>query len=81
MFVHAHWSYRRPFMNFRASFCTFSNASVLKGGMGCVNSIFKICPDKNAEGKGGEGSFQRKHHPTGFSGSADDIIFSTELGV
>ncbi len=37
--------------------------------------------EKNIEGKGREGSFQAKQHPTGFIGSTDDIIFSTEPGV
>ncbi len=32
-------------------------------------------------GKGREGSFQVKQHPTGFVGSTDDIIFSTGPGV
>ncbi len=56
--------------------------------MGCLNSIFKMCRinvlyrgRKNIGGKGCEGSFQVKQHPTGFIGSADDIIFSTEPGV
>ncbi len=37
--------------------------------------------EKNYRGKDREGSFQIKQHPTGFIGSADDIIFSTEPGV
>ncbi len=56
--------------------------------MGCLNSIFKSGPDENVVqgeenigGKGREGSFQIKQHPTGFIGSADDTIFSTEPGV
>ncbi len=49
--------------------------------MGCLNSIFEMCPDKrfvqgekNIAGKGREGSFQVKQHPLGFIGSADDTI-------
>ncbi len=34
--------------------------------------------EENTRGKGRDASFQVKHHPTGFIGSADDIIFSTE---
>ncbi len=35
-------------------------------------------PDKkSAGGKGREESFQVKQQPTGFTGSADDIIFSS----
>ncbi len=41
--------------------------------MGCLNSIFKLGPDenvvqgeKNIGGRGHEGSFQKKQHPTGF---------------
>ncbi len=56
--------------------------------MGCLNSIVKMWPDKNfiqgaknTGNKGREGSFQVKQHPTGFIGSADNIIFSTEPGV
>ncbi len=37
--------------------------------------------EKNIGGKGRKGSFQVKHHPTGFIGNTDDIIFSTEPGV
>ncbi len=37
--------------------------------------------EKNTGGKGRKGSFQVNHHPTGFFGSTDDIIFSTEPGV
>ncbi len=53
--------------------------------MGCLNRIFKMWPDerfvqgeKNTGGKGREGSFQVKQHPTGFIGRADGIIFSAE---
>ncbi len=59
--------------------------------MGCLNRIqdvFKMWADerfvqgeKNTGGKGRKGSFQVKEHPTGFIGSTDDIIFSTEPGV
>ncbi len=56
--------------------------------MGCLNSMFKVWPvqrfvqeEKNIGGKGSEGSFQAKQHPTGFIGSADDIFFSTDPGV
>ncbi len=37
--------------------------------------------EKIIGGKGREGSFQEKQHPTGFISSADDIILSTEPGV
>ncbi len=37
--------------------------------------------EKNAGGKGREGSFQAEQHPSGFIGNADDIISSTEPGV
>ncbi len=57
-------------------------------GMCCLNSIFKVWSDKGfVQGekitvrKGRKGSFQVKQHPTGFIGSADDIISSTEPGV
>ncbi len=33
---------------------------------------------ENTGGKDREGSFQTTQHPTGFIGSADDIIFSTK---
>ncbi len=53
-----------------------------------MNSIFNMWSDenfvqgqKNTGGKGREGSFQVKQHPTGFIGSADNITFSTEPGV
>ncbi len=36
---------------------------------------------KNTGGKGLEGSSQVKQHPTGFIGSTDGIIFSTEPEV
>ncbi len=55
--------------------------------MGCLNRIFKVWADErfvqggNIGDKGREGSLQAKQHPTGFIGSADDIIFSTESGV
>ncbi len=56
--------------------------------MGSLNRILKMWPDerfvqgeKYIGGKGHEGSFQVIQHPTGFIGSADDIIFSTEPGV
>ncbi len=58
--------------------------------MGCLNSIFQVWPDKgfvqggrggDTGGKGRKGSFQVKQHPTGFLGSTDDIILSTEPGV
>ncbi len=56
--------------------------------MGSLNRIFKKWADerfvqgeKTIGGQGREGSFQVKQHPTGFIGSADDIIFSTEPGV
>ncbi len=56
--------------------------------MGCLNSIFQVLSDKgfvqgekNTGGKGREGSFQVKQHPTGFIGSADGIILSTKPGV
>ncbi len=57
-------------------------------GMGCLNSIFKMWPDKpvvrvekNMGGNCRDGSFQIKQPPMGFIGSAGDIIFSTEPGV
>ncbi len=57
-------------------------------GMGCLTRIFKMWADarfvqeeKNVGGKGHEGSFQVNQHPTGFIGSADDIIFSIEPSV
>ncbi len=37
--------------------------------------------EKNTGGNCRKGSFQVKQHPTGFIGSTDDIIFSTEPGV
>ncbi len=53
--------------------------------MGSLKSIFKMWSGKNfvqgeksAGGKGHEGSFQIKQHPTGFIGSDDDNILSTE---
>ncbi len=53
--------------------------------MGCLDSIFKMWPDKNFVQrekntglKDHEESFQVKQHSTGFIGSADD---STEPGV
>ncbi len=56
--------------------------------MECLNSIFKMWPDKNfvqgetnTGGKGREESFYIKQHPSGFIGSADDIMFNTEPGV
>ncbi len=56
--------------------------------MGCLDSIFQVWSDKsfvqgekNTGGKGRKGSFQVQKHPTGFIGSTDDIIFSTEPGV
>ncbi len=56
--------------------------------MGCLNNILQVRLDKgfvqgekNTGGKGRKGSFQVKQHPTGFIGSTDDIIFSTEPGV
>ncbi len=56
--------------------------------MGCLNSIFKVWPDKgfvqgekNTGGKVRELSFQVKQIPTGFVRSVDDIIFSIEPGV
>ncbi len=56
--------------------------------MGFLNRIFKMWLDarfvqgeKNIGGKGHNGLFQVRQHPTGFIGSADDIIFSTEGGV
>ncbi len=56
--------------------------------MGCLDSIFKNWPDKsfvqgekNAAGKGREGSLQVKQHSTGFISSSDDMIFNTESGV
>ncbi len=52
------------------------------------NSIFKLWPDKTfvqeeriAGSKCREGPFKIKQHFAGLIGSADDIIFSTELGV
>ncbi len=84
----SYWTCRSPFTNFRASVCTFSNASASRDRMGCLNSIFKIFPDKNfvqeeknTGSKGHRGSFHVNQHPTGFIGSADDIIFSIEPGV
>ncbi len=56
--------------------------------MCCLNRIFKMWADErfvqgeeNIGGKGRQGSFQVKQHPTGFIGRAEDIIFSTEPGV
>ncbi len=52
--------------------------------MGWLNSIFQVWSDKgfvqgekNTGGKGRKGSFQVKQHPTGFTGSTDDILLST----
>ncbi len=46
--------------------------------MGCLNRILKMWPDeryvrgkKNTGGKGREGSFQVKQHPTGFIGGTE----------
>ncbi len=57
-------------------------------GMGCLNRMFKVWPDErfvqrenNIEAKGRKGSIQVKRHCTGFIGSTDNIIFSTEPGV
>ncbi len=51
--------------------------------MGCFNCIIKIWPDKNfvqgeknAGGKGREGSFEIKRHPTGF---IDDFIYDERI--
>ncbi len=56
-----------------------------KKGMGCLNSIFKMCLDKifaqEEKDTGGtvcEELFLVKQHPTGYIGSADDINFNTE---
>ncbi len=56
--------------------------------MGCWNKIFKMWADerfvngeKNIGGKGREGTFQVKQHPTGFISGAVDIICSTQPGV
>ncbi len=59
--------------------------------MGClsrIQDVFKMWAnersvqgEKNTGGKGRKGSFHVKKHPTGFIGSTDDIIFSTEPGV
>ncbi len=56
--------------------------------MGCLNRIFEVWADerfvqgeKNTGGKGRKGSFQLNQHLTGFIGSTDDIIFSTEPGA
>ncbi len=40
-------TYQGHFTNFRATFCTFSNAFAPRDRMGCLNSIFKMWPDKN----------------------------------
>ncbi len=60
----------------------------MRDRMGCLNSIFKIWPDKicttgekNTGRKGRLGSFQVKQNHTGLIVSADDIILSTEPGV
>ncbi len=37
--------------------------------------------EKHIGGKGREGSFQVKQHPTVFIGSADDMTFNTEPGA
>ncbi len=57
--------------------------------MGCLNSILKMWPDKNFVQGGGEilgvraasDRFRQNSIFTGFIGSADDIIFTTEPGV
>ncbi len=56
--------------------------------LGRLNSIFNTWPDKNfVQGekntgyKGRQGLFQVNQHPTGFIGSAVDIISSAEPGV
>ncbi len=72
---------RSPFTNFRASFCTFSSAPASQNRMWWLQDVFKMWLDKrfvqgggwNIRGKGREGWFQVKQHPTGFIGSADDI--------
>ncbi len=58
------------------------------GWDGLLYSIFQVWSDKgfvqgekNTGGKGRKGSLQIKLHPTGFIGSADDIISSTAPGV
>ncbi len=56
--------------------------------MGCWNRIFKMRPDerfvqgeKNTLGKGREESFKVKQNTMGFTGSADNIIFSLKPGI
>ncbi len=53
------------------------------GGRGCLYRIFKIfgTRGKNDANKVHEGSSQKKQHPKGFIGSADDIIYNTKPGV
>ncbi len=53
-----------------------------------MHCIFKIRANKrfvigeeNTRGQGREVSLQVKQHPTGYTGSADDIIFNAEPGV
>ncbi len=54
----------------------------------CLNTIFKIWPDKNfvqgeknAGSKGHKGSLKINRYPAYFIGSADGIIASTAHGV
>ncbi len=74
----------------RASLCealsqTSERTSASRDRTGCLDSIFKMWPDKyfvqgekNAGGKGRVGSFQIKQNLTDLNGSAYDIILSTE---
>ncbi len=79
-------TFRSPFTNFRAIFCTYFNACASRDRIGWVawiaySNFGRIKPlqsGENAGCKGREGSFQIKQHPTGFIDSADDIIFSIE---
>ncbi len=59
-------TWRSPFTNFKASFCTFSSTSASRHRMGWValNIIFQVWSDKgfvqgekNTRGKGRKGSF------------------------
>ncbi len=76
---------RSNFTSLTSSFCTFFNAPASLVRMGCLNSIFKMRPEQKREKSAGckerEGLFQIKQYLKSFTGSADDIIFSTASGV
>ncbi len=64
------------------------NAFAARDRIGCLNTIFKMCPDKNfvqgeknTYGRDREGSLEIKRYPKDFIGRACNIIFSIEPGV